>query len=119
MLVWFLDILICFMALGITMFAAQMVENKSSTLNNLLAISVLLGILLVGTGIYIGMGGSLHAYLYITFILQLIILGLLLLIYRLFKKVGYSKLISICSLCLLTISHLTYVYYIIGSFIYY
>lgn len=119
MLVWLLHILICFMVLGITFFAPQMVENKSSTLSYLIAISVLLGVMLVGTGIYIGMGESLHAYIYITFILQLIILGLLLLIYRLFKKVGYSKLINICSLCLVTISHLTYVYYIIASFIYY
>ncbi|MGG4264720.1 hypothetical protein [Peribacillus simplex] len=119
MLVWLLHILICFMALGITFFAPQMVENKSKTLGYLIAISVLLGVMLVGTGIYIALGESLNSYIYITFILQLIILGLLLLIYRHFKKVGYSKLINICSLCLVTISHLTYVYYIIGSFIYY
>ena len=84
----------------------------------MVGISVLLGIILVGTGIYIGVAEAVHAYHYIAFIVQLIILGLSLLIYRLFKKVGYSKLINICLLCLVTISHLTYVYYIIGSFIY-
>jgi hypothetical protein len=106
------------MVLGITLFPAQIVDIKSSTLKNIVGISGLLGIILVGTGIFIGGGESLHAYLYITFILQLIILGLFLLIYRLFKKVGYLKLINICSICLVIISHLTYVYYIISSFMY-
>ena len=105
------------MVLGITLVPAQIVEIKSSTLKNIVGISGLLGIILVGTGIFIG-GESLHAYLYITFILQLIILGLFLLLYRLFKKVGYLNLINFCSICLVIISHLTYVYYIIMSFMY-
>lgn len=119
MLVFSLHILICFMVLGTTMFPAEIVESKTRTQDNILGISGLSGILLVGTGIYIGGGESLHAYLYITFILQLIILALFLLIYRLFKKVGYSKLITICSICLFIISHVSFVYYIIASFIYY
>ena len=106
------------MVLGITLVPAQIVEIKSSTLKNIVGISGLLGIILVGTGIFIGGGESLHAYLYITLILQLIILGLFLLLYRLFKKVGYSNLINFCSICLVIISHLTYVYYIIMSFMY-
>lgn len=106
------------MVLGITLVPAQIVEIKCSTLKNIVAISGLLGIILVGTGIFIGEGESLYAYLYITFILQLIILGLFFLIYRLFKKVGYSKFINICSICLVVFSHSTYVYYIIASFLY-
>lgn len=107
------------MVLGITLVPSQIVELKSSTLKKFVEISGLFGIILVGTGIYIGVGESLHAYLYITFILQLIVLGLFYLIYRLFKRVGFSKLINICSICLVLISHLTYVYYISASFIYY
>ncbi|MGE7879787.1 hypothetical protein [Peribacillus muralis] len=114
MLVWLLHILICFMVLGITLFPAQIVKS-----NNTIGKSGLLGVILVGTGVYIGGGETLHAYLYITFILQLIIIGLFFLLYRLFKKVGYSKLINIFSICLVIISHLTYVYYIIASFVYY
>jgi hypothetical protein len=110
--------LISFMVLGITLVPAQIVEIKSSTLKNIVGISGLLGIVLVGIGIFIGGGESLHAYLYITFILQFIILGLFFLIYRLFKKTGYSKFINICSICLFIFSHLTYIYYIIASFLY-
>jgi hypothetical protein len=107
------------MVLGISLVPAQIVEIKSSTVKNIVGIYGLLGIILVGTGIFIGGGDSLHSYIYITFILELIILCLFFLLYRLFKKVGYSKLINICSICLVIISHLTYVYYIIGSFLYY
>jgi hypothetical protein len=106
--------------LGISLFPAQIVKTKSGgTLANMAGISGFLGIILVGTGIFIGGAEVVHAYHYITFIAQLIILGLSLLIYRLFKKVGYSTLINICSICLVIISHLTYIYYIIGSFLYY
>ena len=120
MLEFLLHILISFMVLGISLFPAQMVRTKGGgTLANMAGISGFLGIILVGTGIFIGGAEAVHAYHYITFIAQLIILGLSLLIYRLFKKVGYSKLINICSICLVIISHLTYIYYIIGSFLYY
>ena len=119
MLEFLLHILISFMVLGISLFPAQMVKTKGGgTLANMAGVSGLLGIILVGTGIYIGGAEAVHAYHYITFIAQLIILGLSLLIYRLFKKLGYSKLINICSICLVIISQLTYVYYIIASFIY-
>jgi hypothetical protein len=113
-----LHILICIMVLGISFFPAQMVKTKGGTLANMAGITGLLGLLLVGTGIYIGGAEAVHSYHYITFIVQLIILGLFLLIYHLFKKVGYSKLININSICLAIISQLTYVYYIIASFIY-
>lgn len=107
------------MVLGITLFPAKTVKFNNRTLNNTTAIYGLFGIILVGLGMYIGGGESLHAYFYITVIIQLIILGLFVLTYHLFKKVGYSKLINICSLCLVTISYLMYIYYIIASFIYY
>lgn len=119
MLVLLLHILISFMVLGITLVPAQIVEFKRSALNNIVGINGLLGIILVGIGIFIGIGDSLHAYLYITFILQLIIICLFFLHYRHFKKVGYSKFINISSIILVIISYLTYVYYIIGSFLYY
>ncbi|MDR7071670.1 hypothetical protein J2X07_000645 [Fictibacillus barbaricus] len=117
-LVFFLHILISFMVLGIALVLGRIVEFKRSALNNMVAITALSGIFLVGTGIIIGIGDSLHAYLYITFILQLIITCLFFLIYRHFKKVGNSKLINISSMILVMISYLTYVYYIIGSFLY-
>lgn len=114
-----LHISISFMVLGISMFPAQMVKTKGGgTLASMAGISGLLGFFLVGTGIFIGGAEAVHAYHYITFIAQLFILGLFLLIYHLFKKVGYSKLINICSIFLAIISHLTYVYYVIASFMY-
>lgn len=107
------------MVLGISMFPSQMVKTTDGgTLASMAGISGLLGIFLVGTGIFIGGAEVVHAYHYITFIAQLIILGLFLLIYHLFKKVGYSKLINISSIFLALFSHLTYVYYIIASFMY-
>ncbi|MFT8323420.1 MAG: hypothetical protein ABF649_21395 [Bacillus sp. (in: firmicutes)] len=120
MLVLFIDILISLMTLTITFFSINTLKFNSSTLKNIAAAYQGFGILLVGTGMYIGGGSSFHTYLYITFTIQLIILGLFLLVYYLpFKKVGHSKLINIYSLCLVTISYLMYVYYIIASFIYY
>ncbi|KQL39174.1 hypothetical protein AN960_09335 [Bacillus sp. FJAT-25509] len=120
MLVFVLHILISFMVLGISLLLpVQTVKYKISKLNNITGIYGILGIVIVGIGIFIGGGESLHEYIYITFIIQLIILGLLLLVNFLNKKVGYSKLKSICSLCLITISLLFYIYYIIASFIYY
>ncbi|OOE12361.1 hypothetical protein UN64_09655 [Fictibacillus arsenicus] len=119
MLVFSFHILISFMVLGITLVPAQIVEVKRSALKNIVGITGISGIFLVGTGIFIGIGESLHAYLYITFILQLIIICLFFLNYRHFKKVGYSKFINISSMILVIISYLTYVYYIIGSFWYY
>lgn len=117
-LVFLLHILISFMVLGITLVPAQIVEFKRSALNNIVGITGISGIFLVGIGMYIGMGESLHAYFYITFILQLIIICLFFLNYRHFKKVGYSKFINISSMILVIISYLNYVYYIIGSFLY-
>jgi hypothetical protein len=117
-LVFLLHILISFMVLGITLVPGRIVEFKRSGLNNIVGIIGISGIFLVGTGIYIGIGESLQTYLYITFILQLIIICLFFLNYRHFKKVGYSKFINISSMILVIISYLTYVYYIIGSFLY-
>ncbi len=117
-LVFSLHILISFMVLGITLVPAQIVEFKRIGLNNMVAIIGLSGIFLVGTGIFIGIGESLHTYIYITLFLQLLILCLFYILYRLFKKVGYSSLINSCSISLTIISYLTYVYYIIGSFLY-
>jgi hypothetical protein len=111
-------ILISFMVLGITFVPAHIVEFKRSALNNIVGTTVISGIFLVGTGMYIGIGDSLHAYFYITFILQLIIIFLFFLNYRHFKKVGSSKFINISSIILVIISYLTYVYYIIASFMY-
>lgn len=119
MLEFLLDILMSFMVLGITLFSAHIIKFKNSTLENIVAITGLFGIFLVGTGMYIGGSVSVHAYHYIIFIVQLIITGLLLLLYRLFKRGGPSKLINICSIFLVLVSLLTYVYYIIASFIYY
>lgn len=118
MLVFLLHILISFMVLGITLIPAQIVEFKRSTLNNMVAIIGLSGIFFVGTGIFIGIGESLHTYIYIALILQLFILCLFYLLYRLFKKVGYSNIINSCSIFLVIISYSTYAYYIIGSFLY-
>ena len=117
-LVFSLHILISFMVLGITLVPAQIVEFKRIGLNNMVAIIGLSGIFLVGTGIFIGIGESLHTYIYITLFLQLLILCLFYILYRLFKKVGHSSLINSCSISLTIFSYLTYVYYIIGSFLY-
>lgn len=106
------------MVLGIALVLGRIVEFKRSALNNMVAITALSGIFLVGTGMYIGIGESLHAYFYITFILQLIIICLLFFNYRHFKKAGNSKFINISSMILVIISYLTYVYYIIGSYLY-
>ena len=118
MLAFVLHILTSFMVLGISLLSVGTVKFKSNKLNIVSTTLSAIGIILVGTGIYIGVGESLQAYIYITFIIQLIILGLFLVINLLIKKAGYSKLISICSICFVAISFLSYVYYIIASFIY-
>ncbi|MBM7603228.1 hypothetical protein JOC75_001198 [Metabacillus crassostreae] len=112
-------ILISFMLLGISLFPVQTIKFESSRLKNLSGIFGLVGIMVAGIGIYIGGGSSFHAYIYITFIIQLIVLGLFLLLYLRVKKVGYSILLNIFSISLVTISYIFYVYYIIASFIYY
>lgn len=106
------------MVLGISLFPVRTVESKNRKLENIAGIYGFVGILLAGTGIYIGGGGTLQAYIYITFIAQLLILCLFVLISSQRKKVGHSVLINIISICLVTISFLTYVYYIVASLIY-
>ena len=55
------------MVLGISLFPAQMVKTKGGgTLANMAGIPGLLGIILVGTGIYIGGAEAVHAYHYIS-----------------------------------------------------
>ena len=119
MLTFLLEILISFTVLGIALFPVNTIKFKNSNLNIIGGIYGIVGICVVGTGIYIGGGESLKAYYYITFIPELIILALFLLIHLRIKKVGHSTLINICSISLATISLLFYVYYIIASFIYY
>lgn len=119
MIVFSLHILISFIVFGISFFPINTVNFKKSSLNNIVGIYGIAGIVIVGLGMYLGGGESLHAYIYITFIIQLIILALFFLISLLVKKVGFSKIINICSFCLVTISFLLYLYYIILSFIYY
>ena len=119
MVVFLLDILISLMVLGISFFSVKTVKFKSSNLDNISTIYGFVGIFLVGTGMYIGGGESLKAYYYITFIIELIILVLFILIYRLIKRKGHSRVINICSIFLNTISFLFYIYYIIASFTYY
>ncbi len=119
MLLFLLDILISLMVLGIAFFPIQTVNVTNSKLENMMGIYGFVGISLVGTGMYIGGGESIRDYYYLTFSVELIILLLFLLIYRHIKRKGHSRLINICSICLVTISYLLYVYYIIASFIYY
>lgn len=118
LLVFLLHILISFMVLGIALVPAQIVEVKSSALKNTVGITGILGIILVGIGIFIGIGEYLQAYFYVTFIVQLIIICILFFNYRHFRKVGYSNFINISSMILVIVSYLTYVYYIIASFLY-
>jgi len=117
--VFLLHILISFTVLGIAFFPIHTVNFKSSRLNNMVGIYGIGSIVIVGLGMYIGGGESLQAYIYITVIVQLVILGLFLLIYLLIKKVGFLQIINICSICLVTISLLFYVFYICMTFIYY
>lgn len=120
MLVLLFDVLIGLITLVIPFILINTLKFNSGTLDNIAGGYVLFVIILVGTGMYIGVGSSFHAYLYITLIVQSIILGLSLLIRNLlFKKIGHSKLINISSLCLVTISYIMYIYFIIASFIYY
>lgn len=114
-----IHILISIMVLVISLFLGITVEFKSKSKNNIAGFYGLAGMLLAGIGIYIGAGEIVHAYHYITLVSESFILGVLLLIRLLFKKRGPSKLINIGSICLVTISYVTYVYYIIASFIYY
>ena len=112
---------ISLMVLGISLFPVQTVKFSRSNLDNISGIYGFAGIVLAGTGIYIGLPGEglLKAYIYITFSIQLIILVLFLLIYKFVKWRGHSVLINICSILLITISFSFYIYYIVGSFIYY
>lgn len=119
MLVFLLHISISFMVLGISLIPAQIVEvKKSSVLKNTVGLSGLLGIMLVGTGIYIGGGESLQPYFYITFIVQLLILCFFIILYSLYKKSGYSTFINIFCIFLAALSHFMYGYYIVASFLY-
>ncbi|MED3791347.1 hypothetical protein P4571_02655 [Niallia alba] len=119
MLVLLFHLLSSFMVLAISLFLGKAVNFDSKKLNNIIGGYGLIGIVLVGIGIYIGMGENLKSYIFITFLGQLVIIGFFLLIFRLLKKDGYSKFINISSICLVIISHLIYIYYIIASFIYY
>ena len=116
-LTFILDILISFLVLGIGFLPPDIVGNKS--LKNIAYFFGFLGIMLVGTGIYIGGGETVHAYYYISLVVELLILGLFLFMRRQFKKAGHSTLIDICSISLLLLSQLMYVYWIVASFIYY
>ncbi|WP_400242223.1 hypothetical protein AB3U99_15140 [Niallia sp. JL1B1071] len=119
MLVLLFHLLSSFMVLAISLFLGKTVNFESKKLNNIIGGYGLTGIVLVGIGIYIGIGENLKAYMFITFLGQLVIICFFLLIFSLLKKDGYSKLINIYSICLVIISHLIYIYYIIASFIYY
>lgn len=119
MSVFLLHIIISFIVLGIALLLAQIVEFNSSRMNKITARFSLIGILLVGTGIYVGSKSSLDMYFYITLVLQLILLFVLTLIYHRFKKVGHTTIINIGSIFLVAISYSVYIYYIISSFIYY
>ncbi|TRZ38500.1 hypothetical protein CEQ21_24240 [Niallia circulans] len=120
-LVILFEVIISFSVLTITFISVDTVKYNNKTIENIVGVYGLIGILLVGTGMYIGGGGgqSLKEYYYISIITQLVILGLVIVLNRMSKKAGRQKLISICSLSLVTISFIMYVYYIIASFIYY
>ena len=112
-------ILISVMVLGISFFPVHTIKFESDKLDNIGAIYGMAGIFLVGTGMYIGGGESLHAYIYITFLSALFVLILFVLINQYIKRRGHSTLINICSISLITASFFFYIYYIIASFIYY
>ncbi len=118
-LVLLFEVIISFTVLAITFISFDSVKSNSKILNNIAAGYVFIGILLAGTGIYIGGGQTLKAYYYISIVTQVIILVFSLLLNRMSKRAGGSKLISICSLSLVTISFIMYIYYIVASFIYY
>jgi hypothetical protein len=118
-LAFLFHILISLIVLGISILSVGTVKFKNNKLKILSTTCSSIGIILVGIGIFIGGGDSLHAYIYITFIIQLIILILFLLLNLFNNKVEYSKIKSISSICLITISLILYIYYIIASFIYF
>lgn len=116
------EVIISFMVLAITFNCIGPILTEklnSETLQRIAAVYGVFGIFLVGTGMYIGGGMSLKAYYYITFLIELITLCISILIYRLIKKRGHSKLINVCLFSLLTISYGFYIYFIVASFIYY
>ncbi|RVT66939.1 hypothetical protein [Niallia taxi] len=103
-LVLLFHVIISITVLAITFISFDSVKSNSKILNNIAAGYVFLGILLAGTGIYIGGGQTLKAYYYISIVTQVIILVFSLLLNRMSKRAGGSKPISICSLSLVTIS---------------
>lgn len=119
MLEFIIHITVSFMVLGISLFMGAIVDFNNRAKNGVAGFVGGAGIILAGTGIYIGASQSVHAFHYITLMAQLIILGLLLALRHQFKKTGPSTFINIASICLVILNHLAYVYYIVGSFIYY
>jgi len=114
-----IHVTVTFMVLGISLFMGAIVEFKNKVKNEVAGFVGGTGIILAGTGIYIGGSQSVHAFHYITLVALLIILGFLLALRHQFKKTGPSTFINIASIGLVILNHLAYVYYIVASFIYY
>jgi len=119
MLQFLLEITTSIMVLGIALIASELVDSKHKLLKNISYTCGATGLLLLCTGLYFGTAQSLHVYHYVSFAIEVLILGFLVIMQRQLKKSGHSIFIDICSICLVIISQLTYVYYIVASFIYY
>ncbi len=91
---------------------------KPSILEKISGILGIVGIVIVGTGMYIGQGESLNSYIYITLFIELTCLCILTLLYYLSKK-RVNTLISVITIVTSVFSLGTYVYYVIFSFIEY
>lgn len=96
------------------------VKFSSKKLNNAIGTLCVIGILVVGVGIYIGGSLILSPYVYIPAVVQLAILGIFSFIYFAWiKRNGFTMILNLISICLVCIALVVYVFYVIGSFVHY
>ncbi len=94
-------------------------KRATNIVKNISAFCGLAGILIVGTGIYIGGTIEMHGYIYVVLLIQSIIFGILILIGVYMRKKGYSLFLHIITIILTIIALSIYIYYVIASFLYY
>lgn len=120
MLITVVDIAISFITLTIVLAPGFTVKFSSKKLNNAVGMLCVIGIVIVGVGIYISGSLTFSPYVYIPAIVQLMILGIFSFIYFVYiKRRGFTMFLNLMSVCLVCIALVVYVLYVIGSFVHY
>lgn len=113
-----IDLLINFITFGVCFLPLYFADKSRPLFENIAVTMAFIGLVGVGTGIFISSSEEINTYVYIILIIQICALSIdgILILWK--KRFGNNTFLILISILTSIVSMILYIYYVVASFIY-